>query len=61
MSFEIAFEEDDSEDSNQKKFPPKRILERLDGPPPTPSLQQLQEKLEEAEIRRQQVNFYFMY
>ncbi|CAG9857249.1 unnamed protein product [Phyllotreta striolata] len=54
MSFDIAFEENEEEE-NPKKLPPRRILERLDGPPPTPSLQQLQDKLEEADIRRQQI------
>ncbi|KAG5895585.1 hypothetical protein JTB14_002347 [Gonioctena quinquepunctata] len=56
LSFEIAFEEDDAEDSIVKKHPPKRVLERLEEPPSSPvTLSKLQEKLDEAEIRRQQI------
>ncbi|KAJ8948236.1 hypothetical protein NQ318_013223 [Aromia moschata] len=59
MSFEIAFDEDGAEESIIKKHPPKRF-QRLEDPPPTPiTLDKLQEKLEEAEIRRQQVRRSF--
>ncbi|CAH1173732.1 unnamed protein product [Phaedon cochleariae] len=56
LSFEIAFEEGESEESIVKKHPPRRILERLEEPPSSPvTLDKLQEKLDEAEIRRQQI------
>ncbi|XP_028135697.1 uncharacterized protein LOC114330540 [Diabrotica virgifera virgifera] len=56
MSFEIAFEDDDTDESIVKKHPPKRILERLEDPHSSPvTLEKLQEKLDEAEIRRQQI------
>ncbi|XP_023012888.1 uncharacterized protein [Leptinotarsa decemlineata] len=55
VSFEIAFEEN-QEESIVKKHPPKRILERLEEPPTSPiTLNKLQVKLDEAEIRRQQI------
>lgn len=56
MSFEIAFE-DDVEDSIIKKHPPKR-LQKLEEQQNVQeiSLEKLQEKLDEAEIRRQQVS-----
>ncbi|XP_056636849.1 uncharacterized protein LOC130445305 [Diorhabda sublineata] len=56
VSFEIAFEEEDNDDSIVKKHPPKRILERLEEPSTSPvTLEKLQEKLDEAETRRQQI------
>nr|CAH7724269.1 unnamed protein product [Callosobruchus chinensis] len=55
LAFEIAFQEDD--DSTTKKHPPRRIQELLEveksSSPVT--LDKLQEKLEEAEVRRNQV------
>ncbi|KAJ8974122.1 hypothetical protein NQ317_000652 [Molorchus minor] len=55
LSFEIAFDGDGSEESIIKKHPPKRF-QRLEDPPTSPiTLNKLQEKLEEAEIRRQQI------
>ncbi|CAH1986196.1 unnamed protein product [Acanthoscelides obtectus] len=57
MAFEIAFQEED--DSVIKKHPPKHIQERLESErsSSTVTLEKLQEKLEEAEIRRNQVRF----
>ncbi|XP_048526071.1 uncharacterized protein LOC109541535 isoform X2 [Dendroctonus ponderosae] len=50
MSFDITF--DESED----KQPPKRIIELQEAEnKEPPSLEKLQEKLEEAELRRQQL------
>ncbi|XP_019878684.1 uncharacterized protein LOC109606583 [Aethina tumida] len=56
LSFEIAFEEDKDGESIIKKHPPKRFqkLEEQQTSP-TVTLVKLQEKLEEAEIRRQQI------
>ncbi|KAJ8921614.1 hypothetical protein NQ315_010523 [Exocentrus adspersus] len=55
LSFEIAFEEEGSEESIIKKHPPKRF-QRLEEQQTSPiTLDKLQEKLEEAEIRRQQI------
>ncbi|KAJ8931436.1 hypothetical protein NQ314_015653 [Rhamnusium bicolor] len=55
LSFEIAFDEEKVEESIIKKHPPKRF-QRLEEPPTSPiTLDKLQEKLEEAEIRRQQI------
>ncbi|RZC35126.1 uncharacterized protein BDFB_008844 [Asbolus verrucosus] len=55
LSFEIAFQEE-GEESIIKKHPPKRF-QRLDEQQtsPTVTLVKLQEKLDEAEIRRQQI------
>lgn len=57
MSFEIAFEEN-NEESIIKRHPPKRLqkLEEQQTVPSDLSLEKLQEKLDEAEIRRQQVS-----
>lgn len=57
MSFEILFDEpDDKDDSLIEKHPPKRILELKEAENKEPvTLEKLQEKLDEAEIRRQQV------
>lgn len=55
MSFEITFEESESkQDTISQKQPPKRLQEVEPKDPVT--LEKLQEKLEEAEIRRQQVS-----
>ncbi|XP_018574480.1 uncharacterized protein LOC108913415 [Anoplophora glabripennis] len=55
LSFDIAFEEEGNEESIIKKHPPKRF-QRLEEQPTSPiTLDKLQEKLEEAEIRRQQI------
>lgn len=55
MSFDITF--DESED----KQPPKRIIELQEAEnKEPPSLEKLQEKLEEAELRRQQVSSYVL-
>lgn len=56
MSFEIAFENENTDDSIIKKHPPKRF-QKLEEQQTSPSvsLEKLQEKLDEAEIRRQQV------
>lgn len=55
LSFDIAFEED--AESIIQKHPPKRFqkLEEQEQTSPNLSLQRLQEKLDEAEKRRQQV------
>lgn len=55
MSFEIAFQEE-GEESIIKKHPPKRF-QRLEEQQMSPkaTLNKLQEKLDEADIRRQQV------
>ncbi|KAJ3666648.1 hypothetical protein Zmor_002123 [Zophobas morio] len=55
LSFEIAFQEE-GEESIIKKHPPKRF-QRLEEQQtsPTTTLVKLQEKLDEAEIRRQQI------
>lgn len=55
MSFEIAFQEE-GEESIIRKHPPKRFqrLEEQQMSPAT-TLNKLQEKLDEADIRRQQV------
>ncbi|VEN57683.1 unnamed protein product [Callosobruchus maculatus] len=55
LAFEIAFQEDD--DSATKKHPPRRIQELLEVEKSTEpvTLDKLQEKLEEAEIRRNQI------
>ncbi|KAL3277930.1 hypothetical protein HHI36_013271 [Cryptolaemus montrouzieri] len=55
LSFELAFE-DDKEESIIKKHPPKRFQTLEDRPSTPVTLEKLQEKLEEAEIRRQQEN-----
>lgn len=56
LSFDIPFEEAESE-SIIKKHPPKRFQKLEDQQTsPTVSLIRLQEKLDEAELRRQQVN-----
>ncbi|XP_044757533.1 uncharacterized protein LOC123315762 [Coccinella septempunctata] len=54
LAFDLAFE-DDTEESIIKKHPPKRfqMVESQQGSPVT--LEKLQEKLEEAEMRRQQI------
>lgn len=54
LAFELAFEED-NEESIIKKHPPKRfqLIESQQTSPVT--LEKLQEKLEEAELRRQQI------
>lgn len=59
MAFDIAFIED-SDESIIKKHPPKRFQKLEESQTsPTVTLVKLQEKLEEAEIRRQQVkNLY---
>ncbi|EEZ99041.1 uncharacterized protein LOC103315035 [Tribolium castaneum] len=55
LSFEIAFQ-DEGEESIIRKHPPKRF-QRLEEQQtsPTTTLVKLQEKLDEAEIRRQQI------
>lgn len=57
MAFDIAFAEEGDE-SIIKKHPPKRF-QKLEDTQTSPAitLVKLQEKLEEAEIRRQQVIF----
>ncbi|CAH0552845.1 unnamed protein product [Brassicogethes aeneus] len=55
MSFEIAFDKEEKDESIIKKHPPKRF-QKLEGQiSPNSTLNKLQEKLEEAEIRRQQI------
>ncbi|XP_018320922.1 uncharacterized protein LOC108734036 [Agrilus planipennis] len=56
LSFDIAFQEDDKDDSIIKKHPPKRLQKFEEPPVANPvSLEQLKEKLDEAEERRQQI------
>lgn len=56
LSFEIAFE--DENESIIRKHPPKRLLRLEDQKTNAPtSMDKLQEKLDEAEVRRQQVNY----
>lgn len=56
-AFEVAFE-GDSDESIIKKHPPKRLLQRLvETPNPSPpTIEDLEEKLANAEIRRNKVN-----
>ncbi|KAI4458657.1 hypothetical protein MML48_7g00015223 [Holotrichia oblita] len=56
LSFEIPADDDQGGDSIIKKHPPKRFQKLEDQQThPTLSLVKLQEKLDEAEIRRQQI------
>ncbi|KAL1506415.1 hypothetical protein ABEB36_005784 [Hypothenemus hampei] len=52
MSFDIIF--DDNNEDNERKEPPKRILESKESKSNL-TLEKLQEKLDEAEDRRQQI------
>ncbi|XP_030759853.1 uncharacterized protein LOC115885178 [Sitophilus oryzae] len=55
LAFDITFEENDNIDESVQKQPPKRLLEMQDTQSSPVTLQKLQEKLDEAEIRRQQI------
>lgn len=57
MAFEIPFD-GDNVDSIIKKYPPKKFQRLIEQPTSPVTLNKLQEKLEEAEIRRQQVTKY---
>lgn len=57
LSFDIVLEEENGNDNSLNKQPPKR-LQRLEEQSTSPiTLNKLQEKLDEAEVRRQQVIF----
>lgn len=53
-AFEVSLEEDS--DSIIKKHPPKRLQRLVDAPTTQTTIEELEEKLANAEIRRNQVN-----
>ncbi|KAF7287997.1 uncharacterized protein LOC143191910 [Rhynchophorus ferrugineus] len=56
LAFEITFDENDNnDDNNTSKQLPKRILQLQETQSSPVNLQKIQEKLDEAETRRQQI------
>ncbi|XP_059607680.1 uncharacterized protein LOC132255600 [Phlebotomus argentipes] len=53
-AFEIPLDDDD-DGSLVKKHPPKRLRRLEENPSTPPSIEELQEKLANAELRRQQI------
>lgn len=54
-AFEVPL--DCEPDSIIKKHPPKRLQRLVDAPTPQTTIEELEEKLANAELRRNQVNF----